>query len=180
MTSKLLAAAALGMSLAACSSTGLADAAGVAKTALTTDETPETALPYIAMSGSSDMFEIQSSKLHHAQGQDPRLHAFAQMMIDHHTRTTSATLAAARAAGLRPPAPKMMPLHADMLARIRPLRGAEFDREYRRQQVLNHELALRVQENYAKDGDTPALKANAAATVPIVRGHLDQIRAIEL
>lgn len=180
MIAKLLAASALGLSLAACSSTGLADAADVAQTALTTDETPESGPNYLTQSASSDQFEIQSSRLHHAQGQDRRLHAFAQQMIDHHTRLTSVTAAAARAAGLTPPPPTMIPLHADMLERLRPLRGAEFDREYRRQQELSHRLALRLQENYAKAGDMPALRANAQAAVPIVRGHLDQISGIEI
>lgn len=180
MTARVFAVAVLGLSLAACSSTGPPSAAGASTTAPATHDVPKTALAYVAMSGSSDLFEIESSRLQGAQGLDPRLGAFARRMIDHHRRTMSATLAAAGAAGLTPPAPAMAPLHADMLARLRPLRGTEFDREYRRQQVLNHETALRVQEAYAQDGDVAALKANAAATAPIVRGHLEQIRAIVL
>lgn len=180
MSIKLLAAAAAAatMSLTACAT--VEDAAAVAQTALTTDETPETALPYVAMAGASDLYEIQSSQLHHRQGQDPRLHSFASMLIDHHTRTTNATMAAARSAGLSPPPPTLMPLQRQMIERLQGLRGAEFDREYLRQQVLAHEIALRVHENYAKAGDTPSLRTSASAAVPVVRGHLDQARGMKM
>lgn len=180
MMTRLLATAALALSLGACSTTALKDAADVAQTALTTDETPESALPYVAMGGSADMFEIESSRLALRKAQDARLKSFAGMIIPHHQRTMAATTAAARAAGLNPPRPAMIELHRDMLARLRPLGGAEFDREYRRQQVLAHELALRLHENYAKDGDTPQLRGSASQAVPVVRMHLDQIRTIEV
>ena len=180
MITRLFATAALAMSLGACSTTAIKDAASVAEAALTTDETPEAALPYVALAGSSDMFEIQSSRLQLAQGQDQRLRGFAQMMVTHHTKTSQDLMAAARAAGLRPPAPKLVEFQAEMLSRLSPLRGAEFDKEYRRQQVVAHDLALRLHENYAKDGDTPQLRTAAGATTGVVRQHREMIRNIEV
>ena len=180
MITRLLATAAIVASLAACSTTAIKDAADVAEAAPTTDETPETALPYVAMAGSSDMFEIQSSRLQIAQGQDQRLRGFANMMIEHHTRTSRDLMAAAKAARLRPPPPRLVEFQAEMLSRLRPLRGAEFDREYRRQQVVSHELALRLHENYSKAGDNPRLRTAAGATTGVVRQHLEMIRNIEV
>lgn len=180
MIARLLTSAALGLALAACSTTAIKDAADVAEAALTTDETPETALPYVAMAGSSDMFEIESSRLQLAQGRDQRLRGFAQMMIDHHTKMSRDLMAAARNAGLRPPAPMLVEFQREMVNRLRPLRGAEFDREYRRQQVVSHELALRLHENYAKDGDNARLRTAAGTAVPVVRQHLEMIRGIEV
>ncbi len=180
MITRLVTAAAVATSLAACSSIALKDAADVAEAALTTDETPETALPYVAMAGSSDMFEIQSSRLQLAQGQDQRLRGFAQMMVTHHTKTSQDLMAAARAAGLRPPAPRLVEYQAEMLSRLRPLRGAEFDKEYRRQQVVSHQLALRLHENYATAGDNARLRTAAAATTGFVRQHLEMIDKIEV
>ena len=180
MITRLFATAALAASLAACSTTAIKDAADVAEAALTTDETPETALPYVAMAGSSDMFEIQSSRLQLAQGQDARLRQFANMMIAHHTKTSQDLMAAARAAGLRPPAPRLVEFQAEMLSRLRPLRGADFDKEYRRQQVVSHQLALRLHENYSKAGDNAQLRAAAGATTGVVRQHLEMIGNIEV
>lgn len=176
----LLMAATAALSLSACmamdsNGDGMADT-----TAAAMDMTPEQAMPYVAMSGSSDLFEIQSSQMHHQQGRSPRLHQFASMMIEHHTRMSAQTMAAARAAGLSPPPPMLMPMHQQMLDRLRPLRGAAFDREYKRLQTMSHEMALRLQQNHAKDGDTPQLRSNAAAATPIVQGHLNEIRGIRL
>lgn len=144
------------------------------------DMTPENGMAYVAMSGSSDMFEIESSRLHHAQGQNRQLHAYAQRMIDHHTQMSAQTIAAARAAGMSPPPPMLMPMHQQMIDRLRPLRGAAFDREYKRQQTMSHEMALRLQRNYASSGDTPQLRSNAQAATPVVQGHLNEVRAIRI
>jgi len=185
MTAKpVLAAAIAALSLSACS-TSMGEqgpiarggpAAGTAATAA--DMTPEAALPYVAMAGASDLYEIQSSQLQHERGESQQLHAFAQMMIDHHTQTTQATTAAARAAGLTPPPPRLMPMQQEMIARLQGLNGAEFDREYTRQQLAAHEMALALHENYASAGDTPSLKTSAASAVSIVRQHLTQVRGM--
>lgn len=100
------------------------------------------------------------------------------MMIDHHTRTTNATVAAARSAGMNPPPPMLM--QSDMIARLQGLSGAAFDREYARQQVMAHQMALALHQNYARSGDTPGLRMTASAAMPVVRGHLDQIRGMRL
>lgn len=175
----LLMAGAAALSLSACMSMDT-NGDGMGDTTVAADMTPEQAMPYVAMSGSSDLFEIESSRMHHQQGSNRQLHAYAQTMIDHHTRLSAQTMAAARAAGLNPPPPMLMPMHREMLDRLRPLRGAAFDREYKRQQEMSHEMALRLQQNYANNGDTPQLRSNAQAAVPVVQGHLNQIRAIRL
>ena len=187
MTIKTLAtAAAAAMSLTACSTMMGADASMDgqgsmgASGAMSADMTPEGAMAYVAMAGSSDMYEIRSSQLHHQRGQDPKLHSYASMLIDHHTRTSAATMAAAQAAGMSPPPPMLMPKEAAMIARLEALNGAAFDREYVRQQVAAHQMALALHQNYAKAGDTPSLRATAAAAVPVVRGHLDQARGMRM
>jgi putative membrane protein len=185
MTSKLLLSAAAALSLSACTTmTGDgataqgSTAAGASSAA--GDMTPEAALPYVAMAGASDLYEIQSSQLHHQRGENQQLHAFAQTMIDHHTQTTAATMAAARAAGLNPPPPQLLPMQREMIARLEGLNGAAFDREYASQQQTAHQMALELHQNYASEGDTPSLKGSAAAAVPIVQQHITQLRAIQL
>jgi putative membrane protein len=179
----LTAATAAALALAGCApmagdATGSQAAMGAG--AMTADMTPEGAMGYVAMAGASDMFEIRSSQLQQQRGQDARVRSFAAMMIDHHTRTTAATMAAAQAAGMNPPAPMLMPMQQQMIARLEALNGAAFDREYVRQQVTAHEMALALHENYARAGDTPSLRATAGAAVPVVRGHLAQARGMRM
>lgn len=179
----LLAATAAAMSLSACSTVmggGMDGQGAMGQGAMSADMTPEGAMAYVAMAGSSDMYEIESSRMQQQRGVSGNLRSYAAMMIDHHTRTTAATMAAARAAGMNPPPPMMMPREAAMIARLQNLNGAAFDREYKMQQTMAHEMALALHSNYAKAGDTPSLRATANAAVPVVRGHLAQIRAMRM
>jgi putative membrane protein len=90
--------------------------------------------------------------------------------------TSQQVMAAARASGLNPPPPRLMPMQENMLDRLREANGAEFDRRYLRQQVRAHEMALALHSNYAQRGDRPPLRQAAGGAVPVVTQHLDQAR----
>jgi putative membrane protein len=70
----------------------------------------------------------------------------------------------------------MLPLHVQMVARLQGRTGADFDREYARQQLVAHQQALALHTNFAARGDTPALRAVAGAAVPVVTQHLNMVR----
>lgn len=153
-----------GMSLGGCS-TMMVPAAG--------DLTPEAAPAYVAMAASSDMYEIESSRLALQRTRVPMHRMHAEMMIRDHTNTTNQLKAAAATAGLGVPM-TMLPMHQAMLADLS--RATDFDGVYHQQQVLSHEQALALHGNYAQRGDNPALRGVAFAAVPVVRGHLDHLR----
>lgn len=172
-----LACSALSMiALSACSSMGTSPGADMS--GMSADMTPENASAYVMMAGASDLFEIQSSQMALTRAQRPEVRQFAQMMVQHHTQTTQQVMAAARAAGMNPPPPQLMPMQADMIARLRNASGAGFDTLYLQQQVPAHEMALALHGNYANDGDMPALRTAASGAVPIVQSHLDQARRL--
>lgn len=178
MRTFLLAAAACATLLAGCStmgSDGSAGSRGAMGTAMSADMTPENRTAYVELAASSDMYEIQSSQMASSRAQNPALRNFAQMMITDHTNTSQQMMAAAQAAGLPPMTPRLLPMHADMLARLQDMDGAGFDREYARQQLMAHEQALALHGNYAARGDTPALRVVAGAAVPVIRRHLEMI-----
>lgn len=169
----LLIASAASLALVACAT----DSDMAAGTAAAGDMTPERRDAYVRMAAASDLFEIQSSQLALSRARSPDVRAFAQMMIDHHSATTRQLTAAATAAGT-PPSPMLMPMQADMIARLQGANGAEFDRMYIAQQIPAHEMALALHRNYSSNGDTASLRTVAAAAVPIVRQHLDRARAL--
>jgi putative membrane protein len=142
------------------------------------DATPRAAMPFVAMAGASDLYEIESSRLalQEARGKDVR--DFAQMMIDHHQMTTQKVTAAARSAGLNPSPPALMPMQAQMLDQLRSAAAGDFDRTYLGQQRTAHEKALALHKNYAANGDTAALRSVANEAVPIVSRHLDRVRML--
>ena len=173
----ILLAAAASMTLAACAMNDDMSGQSAMSAGMPADMTPEERTAYVRMAASSDMYEIQSSQIALSKAQSPAVRGFAQMMVRDHSNTTEQLMAAARAAGIPPMTPQMMPMHADMVARLQAASaGASFDRLYAQQQLMAHQQALALHSNYAARGDTPALRAVAGAATPIVRGHLEMVQ----
>ena len=175
---KALLSSAAALSLMSCASTAPEGAGDTTTAGMRAEATPEEAMPFVMKAGASDLYEIQSSQIALQKAQDADIRQFAQMMIDQHTKTTQQVTAAAQADGLTPPAPQLEPQQAQMIAELQRLSGAAFDRAYVRQQRMAHEMALALHGNYAERGDRPALRQAAASAVPIVRQHLERVRAM--
>ncbi|HEX8534264.1 MAG TPA: DUF4142 domain-containing protein [Allosphingosinicella sp.] len=127
---------------------------------------------YMESAASGDLFEIESSRLALARSRNPEVRSFAQMLIGDHNRMSNEMMMAAERAGLRPPPPRMLPRHADMLARLQSAGPADFDRAYKAEQIAAHEEALNLHRTYAENGDLPPLREVAARAVPIIEAHL--------
>jgi putative membrane protein len=182
MRTVLVAITASALTLSACTSMGESGGAGgtaaPAAAAASGDTTPEDRAGYVTMAAASDLYEIQSSQLALTKAQRAEVKQFAQMLIDHHTQTTAALTQAARASGMTPPPPALMPMQRQMMTELQGASTANFDQTYLRQQVPAHEMALALHQNYAARGDTAALKTAAAAAVPIVQQHLTQAQTL--
>ena len=160
-------------SLALLASLGGMSLAGCATMNPAMDLTPEAAPAFVAMAASSDMYEVESSRLALQRSQDPMVRMHAEMMIRDHTNTTTQLKAAAQSAGLGVPM-QMLPMHAALLDQLN--RSSNFNATYRGQQLTSHQQALALHDNYARNGDVPQLRGVAAAAVPVVRGHLEHLR----
>ena len=127
----------------------------------------------------SDAFEIASAKLAKEKASSAELKKFAAMMVEDHT---ASTVKVKKAAGEASPAIKPDATLTDdlngKLADLGKLSGADFDKEYARQQVDAHETALSLMTAYADKGDVASLKAAAGEIKPKVQMHLDRIKAI--
>jgi putative membrane protein len=128
---------------------------------------------FVALAASSDMFEIESSRMALQRAQDPMLRMHAELMIRDHTNTSAQLSAAAQSLGIPVPV-QMQPMHLSMLDALS--RSPNFDATYRQQQLSSHQQALNLMSNYARHGDVPQLRGLAAATVPVIRSHLDHLR----
>jgi len=145
--------------------------------AATLSPTPPAA-DFLMFAGAGDLYEIESSRAVLETTANPAIRRFAQMMIDHHTRTTQDAASAARAAGFDPLPPTLDAPKAAMVAALREFSGVERDRLYLVQQQMAHKEALGLQKTYAETGDTPQLRNAARATVPIVEAHLAEIERL--
>lgn len=136
-------------------------------------EAKTTAAAYVDAAGKSDMYEMESSKIALKKSKSPAIKSFANMMIKDHTKTTKATMAAARTAGMNPPPPAPDAGITASLTELQNASDADFDRIYLAQQLPAHQAALDLHQSYAANGDQPALKASAKSAVPIVQRHID-------
>lgn len=127
---------------------------------------------YVDMAASGDMYERESARLALQRSTDPRHREFAQVLLRDHGGTTAQLVAAARAAGIAPPA-RMQPMHVQMLDELRT--STSFDATFHQQQVRAHQMALDLHESYARRGDRDGLRAVASTIVPVIRMHLEQM-----
>jgi putative membrane protein len=134
---------------------------------------------YVPAAAISDMYEIESSKMAVGRTKSPEIKAYAQMMIDHHTKTTAELkpLATGVEGVTLPTAPDER--RKGMLDNLRGASDADFDNTYLDQQTVAHVEALGVHEGYSRGGDNAGLKAFAAKTAPIVSAHLEQARKLD-
>jgi putative membrane protein len=136
---------------------------------------------YMAQAGSADQFEIQSGQLALQASQNPAIRDFANMIIADHTRSTQMVVAAAQSAGLTPPPPALLPPQQAMLDQLRSAgTGPSFDMAFQQAQISAHQQALMLHQNYAAQGDVPALRAAAGQIVPVVQMHLQRIQSLSL
>jgi putative membrane protein len=171
----LLAAAAAVALISGCAPT--ANEAEVASVAV--DPMAPTSAPgFMRMAASSDMFEIESSRMALQMSRNAQVRSYAQTMIDHHTRTTAEMNALAQQAGLAPPPPQMMPNHLAALDRLRATAPADFDAAYKREQITSHQEALNLHRTYAAQGDLAPFRDFAGRTAPIVESHLNQAQTL--
>jgi putative membrane protein len=145
------------------------------------DEGPRTPTPqeFAQAMAQSDGYELAAAQDALAQSRDPRVRAFADQMLADHGRTAQALRAAAQAAGIEPPQPHVGGEQMRFLASLQSLRGAEFDREYARQQVLAHTSALTTARGYAQKGSDPHLRGAAASAAPVIEHHLQMARQMK-
>lgn len=136
------------------------------------------AAKYVQIAGASDMFEIQSAKAMLESTQDPKIHAFAQMMVQDHGKSSVQIKAAAARSHVMAPPPMLMPLQVELLAELQAEIGAARDATYIAQQRAAHNQALSVQKAYAQDGTAPALRMTAASIVPMVEHHIEVLKSM--
>jgi putative membrane protein len=65
------------------------------------------------------------------------------------------------------------------LQELESLSGAEFEAAYIEAQVMAHEEALTLMQDYAENGEDEALKAHAAKVAPIIEQHHQEAQQLE-
>lgn len=72
-----------------------------------------------------------------------------------------------------------MPKHKEVMEKLSKLKGAEFDREYVKAMVEDHEKDVAAFEATSKGAVDADVKAFATKTLPTLKEHLQMIREID-
>lgn len=132
---------------------------------------------FVAAASSGDMYEINSSQLAQERASNEDVLAFAQRMIEDHTRTSEQLTSLAAEANLTLPM-ALGPIHQFMLAHLTGLEGDAFERAYIEQQVLAHQTAVNLFQAEAEAGQNEALRTFASENLPILQDHLQAVMAL--
>jgi putative membrane protein len=131
---------------------------------------------FVTEAAMSDMLEIQESQLAADQG-DAATKKFASKMVTDHTKT-STELKGLLPSGMTAPA-ALDSTHQQELDKLKGLSGADFDKQYRSDQVSAHKSAVSLFRRYAKGGDDASLKSWAGKTLPTLQGHLKMAQDLD-
>jgi hypothetical protein len=131
---------------------------------------------FVDEAATSDMFEIQSSKLA-AERTKGDVQAFARQMVSDHTKTTSELKELAPNAEVQLPG-EMTSSQQRMIDKLKGLEGDDFVKQYMDDQLSGHKDAVSLFERYGKGGENDALKNWASQTLPTLQNHLDMAQDI--
>jgi putative membrane protein len=136
---------------------------------------------FLAHATSANLFEIQSSQLALQASGNPAVRNYANLLISDHTRLGQAVGAAAQAGGVVPPPPALLPEQQAALAQLQAAgSGPGFDMAYREAQILAHQQAIGLMQNYASSGDVPSLRTAAQQAIPMMQMHLQQAQMLSV
>ena len=125
----------------------------------------------------SNLAEIVTSKLALQKSDDASVKAFAQQMIDDHTKAQNELAQFAKQKGVMLPD---MP-GADqqvMAAKLEGLSGPAFDMEYKNVQVMGHQNTVALLTTYRSIGKENDVTQYAAKIQPIVEMHLMEAKQL--
>jgi putative membrane protein len=129
---------------------------------------------------SSDVFEIETSKLALDKSGSAKVKKFAQAMIIAHTDSTAKLKAAAGSSSAAlVPDPTLAAEQQAKLDALKAASGVAFDTAYIDEQRGAHEATLAALRDYSASGDVPALKSFATTLVPTVAAHLNMAKGLK-
>jgi putative membrane protein len=128
----------------------------------------------------ANMAEVETARIALEKSQNTQVKAFAQQMVDDHTKGLDEVKAVAQAKNVTLPS-EPDAKHKAMAKKLQAMSGEKFDKAYLEMAGVKshkeaHALVVKTQSN-AKDGDVKALAAKLQPTIDQHMGHVDQLAA---
>jgi len=133
---------------------------------------------FVQKAAVSNMYEIETSKLALRNATRDDLKAFAQQMIQDHTKAgdeLKSTLSGISGPNLPT---DLDATHKAALDTLSKKTGADFDAGYLAEQKTAHDDAVDLFREYSQDGGNPRLKTFAGKTLPTLVGHQQHVQQL--
>lgn len=124
------------------------------------------------------MAEVKMGQLAADKASSPDVKAFGQQMVDDHTKANDQLKSIAQEQGMTLPTDVNQKQQATY-DRLSKLSGADFDRQYVKSMVMDHEEDVKDFRKEANSGKDEKIKSFASQTLPTLQGHLDKIKSIQ-
>lgn len=123
------------------------------------------------------MVEVKLGNLALAKSENADVKRFAEMMIADHTRANNdlKEIAAGKSVALPTDISDEQKSTLDKLSKFS---GAEFDKEYVKAMIEDHERDVKEFRTQSQNGTDAEVKAFAARTLPTLEAHLDMVKGI--
>jgi len=125
----------------------------------------------------ANLAEVEAGKVGAQKAANPEVKKFAEKMVAEHTRMVEEGKQLAQKKSVKPDE-TVDGKHKKNLADLNAKSGADFDREYMEQQVQDHEGALKLVQNVARNAKDGDIKAMAQKAEPHVKAHLDEAQKL--
>lgn len=155
--------------LAAAVALGLAPLAGTAAAA------DRASAHFMARAARAGTAEVELSRLATQRGDERDVRRFAGQMVDDHARLADELERLARREGVRLPM-GLDPSHRAALNRLRRMRGDAFDRAYARQMASDHEQAVALFRDQARNGRDRDVREFAQRALDTLEHHRQMAR----
>lgn len=134
-------------------------------------------LRYFTDMAQDNMAEVQTGKLAQEKAQSEDVKKFAQHMVEDHGQMLDEQQSIAQAKNIEmPKQPKKE--HRSALKKLQGASGEKFDQAYMDQMVKDHDKALKLTREAAKNAKDPQVRQAAEKAVPKIEEHLKMARQI--
>jgi putative membrane protein len=123
------------------------------------------------------LLEVKLGQLAQQKGESQDVRNFGKRMVDDHSSVNSRLEEIAGRKGLKLPR-ELDDKHRERVDKLSKKTGAEFDRDYIKRMVDDHQDDVDEFEKAARDAKDPELKSFASATLPTLREHLSLAKQI--
>jgi len=126
----------------------------------------------------NNLREIEIGKLGQKNARSAEVKAFADMLVEHHSRANEELLEIASSLSIDKPKGNEQKV-PDIAALENRKAGEKFDKKFLKMAGKRHKKDLDLYESAAKDLDQEELKNYARNNVPVIQEHLNQAETLE-